>query len=300
MIDIGRQLRESREKLGLTLEEVERHTRIRVHHLEALERGDFAALPSSVQARGFLRNYAEFLGLDSDRLLLDFAETLQARRARAVDFNAVTRPTRSAAVDLLPARKRLLSPDLLVGVAISVGILLVLGWGATRILAAMHERSAEAQMASGFLIPTLEPSTTALPQAAPTEVAAEIAPSGSTPTPNLPLPAGSAVNLRLAVDGWAWVRVIVDGAERFQGRVLPGQTLDYGGDSVIEVVTGNGAALRVLFNGEDEGPMGGLGEAVVRLWTRAGAMTPTPTVTPTATATIPPSRTPRPTRTPRP
>ncbi|HHH81557.1 MAG TPA: helix-turn-helix domain-containing protein, partial [Chloroflexi bacterium] len=54
MEELGRRLRERRETLGLTLEEVERTTRIRVPRLEALERGDFEAMPSEVQARGFL------------------------------------------------------------------------------------------------------------------------------------------------------------------------------------------------------------------------------------------------------
>ena len=66
MDDVGGRLREAREKLGLTLEEVERTTRIRVHHLEAIERGELDSLPSPVQARGFLRNYAEFLGLEQN------------------------------------------------------------------------------------------------------------------------------------------------------------------------------------------------------------------------------------------
>jgi hypothetical protein len=94
--------------------------------------------------------------------------------------------------------------------------------------------------------------------------------------------------------------VLVDGSERFQGRVLPGQTLDYGGDSVIEVATGNGAAFRVFFNGEDQGPLGDVGEVVIRLWTRAGPITPTPTVTPTGTPTVRPTSTLRPSSTPRP
>ena len=70
MDEIGRTLLEAREKLGLTLEEVERATRIRTHHLEALEKGMIDALPSPVQARGFLNNYAEFLGLDANPILL--------------------------------------------------------------------------------------------------------------------------------------------------------------------------------------------------------------------------------------
>ena len=86
MDDIGRTLQEARERLGLTLEEAERVTRIRVHHLEAIERGDLDALPSPVQARGFLNNYADFLGLDAEAILLQYADTLQKQEAGEV-FN---------------------------------------------------------------------------------------------------------------------------------------------------------------------------------------------------------------------
>jgi len=80
MEEIGQFLRETRERLGLTLDEVERATRIRTHHIEAIERGDFEALPSPVQARGFLGNYADFLGLNRDDILLGYAEILQSQR----------------------------------------------------------------------------------------------------------------------------------------------------------------------------------------------------------------------------
>ena len=67
MATIGETLREAREQLGLTLEEAEHATRIRTHHLQALENEAWDSLPSPVQARGFLHNYADFLGLDAER-----------------------------------------------------------------------------------------------------------------------------------------------------------------------------------------------------------------------------------------
>jgi cytoskeletal protein RodZ len=47
----------------------ERDTRIRVRYLAALERGDYRELPGSVYTKGFLRNYALYLGLDADEIL---------------------------------------------------------------------------------------------------------------------------------------------------------------------------------------------------------------------------------------
>ena len=65
----GEQLRAAREAKGLTLEDVERATRIRAKYLAALENNDHKVMVSPVQARGFLKNYAEHLGLDSAALL---------------------------------------------------------------------------------------------------------------------------------------------------------------------------------------------------------------------------------------
>ncbi len=67
---IGMALRQRREALSLSLEEIERHIHVRKHYLDALETGEYDHLPSSVQARGMLQNYAGFLGLDVDTLLL--------------------------------------------------------------------------------------------------------------------------------------------------------------------------------------------------------------------------------------
>jgi transcriptional regulator with XRE-family HTH domain len=60
---LGSLLRQKRESLGLSLEEVERHTHIRVKHLKAIETDDLSAIPSVPQARGFIHNYATFLGI---------------------------------------------------------------------------------------------------------------------------------------------------------------------------------------------------------------------------------------------
>ena len=66
---IGQQLKSKREGERLTLEKVFEATRIRIQYLQALETDDLSVLPSPVQARGYLRNYAEFLGLDFEQML---------------------------------------------------------------------------------------------------------------------------------------------------------------------------------------------------------------------------------------
>jgi cytoskeletal protein RodZ len=67
---IGETLTQTRLDRKLTLKSVSEATAIRVKYLEALESDDFDSLPSPVQARGFLRIYADYLGLDSEVLLI--------------------------------------------------------------------------------------------------------------------------------------------------------------------------------------------------------------------------------------
>ena len=66
---LGETLRRARLSKNVTFEDAERVTRIRREYLEALEREDFTKLPAPVYARGFLRSYAGYLGLDPGQLM---------------------------------------------------------------------------------------------------------------------------------------------------------------------------------------------------------------------------------------
>jgi len=66
---VGSILRQAREARQLSLLQVAQALRIKPHYLEALERDDWDALPSPAHARGFLRVYATYLGLDAEDLL---------------------------------------------------------------------------------------------------------------------------------------------------------------------------------------------------------------------------------------
>ena len=78
---IGQRLREAREARELTLEEAAQATRIRIKYLEALEAGDYSAM-TPVQAQGFLRNYARYLGLDIALLLAELEGSGKGRKRR--------------------------------------------------------------------------------------------------------------------------------------------------------------------------------------------------------------------------
>lgn len=81
MKGFGDRLRQARESEGVSLREIAASTRIRERYLQALERGDLESLPGSVFARGYIKAYAEFLGIDPEPLLQAY-ETEERERGR--------------------------------------------------------------------------------------------------------------------------------------------------------------------------------------------------------------------------
>lgn len=68
----GQILKESRIRKGYTLDQVEKSTKIRLRYLQALENDDYSALPSTSYAKGFIKNYSDFLGLNTTNLMAFF------------------------------------------------------------------------------------------------------------------------------------------------------------------------------------------------------------------------------------
>lgn len=74
---MGEKFRTKREELNLTLKEVENATSIRMIYLQAIEEGRVDHFLSNVYALGFIRQYASFLGFESDKLNKEFPEALR-------------------------------------------------------------------------------------------------------------------------------------------------------------------------------------------------------------------------------
>src|SRR5215211_1399774 len=69
MNQLGERLREARESQGISISQAAVETRILQRYLIALEDGDYQHLPGDVYARGFIRNYAEYLSLPAEELI---------------------------------------------------------------------------------------------------------------------------------------------------------------------------------------------------------------------------------------
>lgn len=90
MGELGSLLTRAREARGLTLEDAERDTRISRRYLMALESEQFEVIPAPVYARGFLRSYSQYLGLDPQETLAMFPREDDPEYQRAAEATAPT------------------------------------------------------------------------------------------------------------------------------------------------------------------------------------------------------------------
>ncbi len=224
--ELGAGLRERREVLNLTREEIERHIHLRSHYLQALEQGNFDGLPSAVQTRGMLSNYAAFLDLDVDALLLNYADVLQVRHRERHPLPPGARGRLvSGAPSSVPRLSGFMVADLM---AIGLVLLLVAFsiWGVQYVI----QRSAEAKAATPVVIDVLlEPSTIApVGTSAATSGLIDLGNMTATLQPletpaGLPvIPEGVNVQINIIAIERTYLRVIVDGEVAFDGRVTPG------------------------------------------------------------------------------
>ncbi len=306
---IGAQLRERRETLNLTREEIERHIHLRAHYLLALERGDFGGLPSAVQTRGMLSNYATFLDLDVDALLLNFADVLQARHRERHPLppGARGRPAPSAPASVPPLRGFMVADLMAIGLVVAIVAFSV--WGVQHVI----KTGAEAKATTPPIIDVLlEPSLAPLGTLAPTSELLDLGnvtvtlAAFETPVGLPTIPEGVNVQINIIANERTYLRVTVDGEVAFDGRVTPGTAYPFEAATEIEILAGNGAALRLMYNQRDMGLLGRYGEIVNLIYRAEGVITPTatigptPTITPTLTLTPTPTPTATSTRTPAP
>lgn len=295
--EIGRELRARRELLSLHFDEVERNTHVKAHYLDALERGALDELPSTVQTRGMLSNYATFLDLDVDVLLLRFADALQARHRERNPQKPVRKPGQPIIANMPPVRS-FIAGDMIFGVSVAILLVGFAIWGVSRVMTIQSQREVKptAPSISDVLLASPDP---ALSTATSTFLPVESFPGEATVTVEIPTQNVNAeVQLNLIAVERTYMRVTVDGEVAFDGRVVPGNAYPFEAENQIEVLVGSGAAIRTVYNGRDLGLMGTFGQVVNNIYSGTEIITPTALPSPSPTITLTPTNTPPPTATP--
>ncbi len=297
---IGNELSFRRKFLALSLEDCESQTLIRSIYLESMEEGNFEQLPSLIQARGMLNNYASFLDLDVDAIMLKFATALQllSDKKNKRDEDKKHKPAKKAG-----RLKKFFTPDLFVGIFVIVGIAGIIIYSAITITAyrrsiseptpdlgiSLLEQYLDTTRTPEFL-PTSSP--TPIPVGQISNLSAEINETETTDTEEFI--SSQPVQLFINANQRALMRVVSDGKEVFSGRTLPNNTYPFDAENEIVLSISNADAISVVYNQQNMGRLGKLGEVMDIIFTSSMAATPTPQFSPTPTNTYEPTYTPQP------
>ncbi len=224
---VGAELHEERSARGLSLDQVAAAIRVRRAHLEAIEAEDFSQLPGPVYTLGYLRAYAEYLGVEMP----------------ASGAIGAPPPASLSMAGLAPApARRLVLTGPVVGAA---GLLILLaGLG----LYAAHEFDRAAR--DGPAPPAAAPAAPPIAAPAPLPSAPALVPSSPGPP--------KQVSVMIRTTQQAWLYAEVDGQAPFgsSGRFLaPGQEATLTG-SRVKLTSGRGAATLVSVDGQPAAPLG--------------------------------------------
>jgi cytoskeleton protein RodZ len=223
MFEIGNSLREARLRQGLDFPEIEQATKIRPKYLRALEDEQFDILPGQTYVKGFLRTYAEYLGLDGQLYVDEY-------NSRYIHVDEET-PLRARSTSSLGrAGPRFESSVVLVALA-GIGILTLLVFAAWRF---------------GSNPPETIPDYSTEPPAA----------SPKRPTPRAPALPRARMTITGAL-GDSWVEVYASsasGKQIYEGTVLAGSSVRFGHERAYRrffVRVRTPRNLRMTVNGRD-------------------------------------------------
>ncbi|MDW2886214.1 helix-turn-helix domain-containing protein [Exiguobacterium artemiae] len=130
MTELGTYLKEQRETLGISLEQIQSTTKIQKRYILAIEEGDYKQLPGAFYARAFIKTYAEALGLDVDEVFATYKRDLPEPEAQPVvelsrraTYSKSTAPKKSVA-------KRWIPNIIIIALIFAIGVALYYGFQA--------------------------------------------------------------------------------------------------------------------------------------------------------------------------
>jgi hypothetical protein len=254
--DLGKKLREARERRGVSLRQIADRTKIAVSVLEGLERNDISRLPGGIFGRAFVRSFATEIGLDPEATIQEFIVQFPQ------DSVTAGHPRSKPIVDndALENDRRMVSTVLrLVGLAVPIA--------AAVMYLSMAERGTGPVAAARSAIAGIARSAAGRSAATPPPGAVKDAARPAAPV--VGTAADELVTVALTVTRPSWVSAIVDGETEVDRLVQPGEQRTLQVRRELVLTTGDAGGLEIVVNGVTARPLGKDGEAVTKHLTPA-------------------------------
>jgi cytoskeletal protein RodZ len=227
----GDWLRRQREVREIGIRDIADRTKISLRYLEAMEADRFDLLPAPVFAKGFLREYARYVGLSPDDVVNHYLSVHHPEELAAPVEDPKVRPRPKPGDVGVPPVRRNWSWSLLLALA---GLILLLLVGLFAYLSDRHheEKKANARQA---------PSSGA--------AAAPVAPLPAALAPAAPGPPASPIEVSLDFSKDCWVDAVIDGKNHRSEMRIQGEALQLDAQKSIVLTLGNAGGVDVQVNG---------------------------------------------------
>jgi len=265
---LGEFLRGERQARGISLQQLAADTRISMKMLQAIEEGDSEQLPAPVLIKGFLRAYAQRIGLDPEDVIVEYQDLIEevgARQEALEKFHQRLHPKSS--------KKKFFALFLALGLLAGLALL----WshasyvhrqpktpaeGKSYFSVEVGQRSTRAESASEPKERKASEEATKAAKEIDTEAGSESSQPSVRKAPIESLPAPFV--LRVEALEKTWLHIIIDGGQEGEYLLQPGEQLTWMARSHLELLVGNAGGIRLFLN---DNPLKTLGESgrVVRL-----------------------------------
>lgn len=260
MGQIGEILKTARLNKGITIKEAEEETKIRVKYLEALESESFHEIPGMVYVKGFLNNYATFLGLDAQEMVQLFKLSVPQTQ----EDDIIMEPPKPILEPKKYKKRYRFKPKyfryLLGFVAILILLLFNSFWHSNNTTVNKNQKNSPKVEENKDVTTNSQDANKNATDANKQKVEPK---QNNTQQPAATQQQITGVHLILNADkGTSWIRVNVDGALAFEGNINQGETKNFDGKDKITIRLGNAGAVNINYNGKSIGYLGEIGKVV--------------------------------------
>ncbi len=238
MQTVGEILRSERERKGLSVKEIELATSIRTIYITAIEEGNYSIIPGEVYLKGFIRNYANSLGLDSQQIIDLYRQSQNLVAPTNEEITNISKTQKE-----IPLEKTTNSSKWLV-----IGVLIVC-------------------VASGVW--WLQSNSRSLPepkvdkQVQPAPVIPKQVTKEQTTIPSTPVTVKPVIIIAKYTDQ-CWTSVTADNTIIYEGTPQAGETFTWEAEQNIIIKAGNAGGIDIVYNGQSLGILGTKGEVLVK------------------------------------
>jgi cytoskeleton protein RodZ len=249
MTNFGASFKKARESKGITLDQIAKKTRISTRFLAAIEDEEFHLLPGGIFNRGFVRNFAETVGLDADQAVADYERLVSVHEPLDLPASA-TPPVKN---------DRRLYPIALGVLAIAIAIFYLVTREPARTVETPPPPTPTAPAAQPS--PAPDPAVTTTPQQPATTPPPPTEPEPAPPTAaNVQAATTQALTLDIEAREKTWIKIASDGNTVGTEILEPGMTRKFTAENSLYISIGNAAGLTLKVNDMPLKPLGKSGQ----------------------------------------